>query len=242
MAASAAMQEQLGAELASMPGTLGIIRAVMDNILQIEQRLTEQDSKTRDHATIYEKVATVWEKLAEWQIKLDKIPDSPGEASGSGWSPTQKLNYMGAKGHIPTMGWTGDGRAHRSENYKCQIATWLEALDPQCCGEAIFRAAENESDPIGTTWLNNNAHESDHLKELNGELSRLLRTRTAGEAKGIVNNAHRTDPGMGFRYWQALARWFKPRHAADSGVSFEALINPDKARSAGTLRKALENW
>eukprot|EP00972_Heterocapsa_arctica_P116180 16451817-Heterocapsa_arctica.AAC.1 len=52
----------------------------------------------------------------------------------------------------------------------------------------------------------------------------------------------RAGPGNGFRAWQNLAKWYRPRSAMDKATSITMVMNPGQSRDMGELHRRLEEW
>ena len=50
-----------------------------------------------------------------------------------------------------------------------------------------------------------------HVKPLSAALASCLITATTGEVATLVRRILRAEPSAGFRAWQELAKWFRPK-------------------------------
>ena len=107
----------------------------------------------------------------------------------------------------------------------------MSTLDRRGKWSEILRAAAPEAKDMDDDEVANFEPIYWNVPALNNALASCLITTTTGEVGTLVRRVVQAFPGAGFRAWQELNRWYRPKPAVEGTASMADIIAPSRATS-----------
>ena len=150
-----------------------------------------------------------------------------------------RLNFREAERHMPK---DYNGKSVTFAEFCFKIESYMTALDPSGRGGEIVKKAAELDDVVDDDVLAAWDTEYWHAQPLGAALASCLITTTTGEVATLVRRILRAEPGAGFRAWQELIRWFRPKSVIEGSSSMARIIEPAKCKTVSDLQRAVMAW
>eukprot|EP00812_Abedinium_dasypus_P008763 NODE_24_length_2804_cov_184.412150.p1 GENE.NODE_24_length_2804_cov_184.412150~~NODE_24_length_2804_cov_184.412150.p1 ORF type:complete len:375 (-),score=84.54 NODE_24_length_2804_cov_184.412150:1365-2489(-) len=163
------------------------------------------------------------------------------QLDGANMRRSKQLNTKDADRHKPDP-WSGDKGSEGYADFAFRMESWVRMLDASIDGDLLEKAAK-EPEYIDDIWVQLvDEANVEKMREISRLLGFALLSVTRGQAALTVTKAMKAVKGNGFRVWQELARWHRPKNNLEVGESMRRSTYVEQAKSVTAPHKAIDEF